>query len=318
MTSSQLLKIGSGDDEVVDHADWVEITTLFKADGSVSREDLSRAIFRARGGREEAARIVAEDAFKELRDRAQSCARADGSSGYPFDFSNDGATISRRFAARRWPKEILPYLFLLTITRADMSSSKRKHAGIDPTGLFERLCAEALREFWGGASLHSDAIVFHSSPKRPPLGKFASSVEKLSELLGDGGGWKPGARSPKGGDGKLDVVAWRKFSDGRSGVLAGFAQCKTGIHWRDHVRELDPLAFAGKFMREPFIISPIRIYMVPNRVLKSRWNDDLRDAGLLMDRCRITQFAGTVTSRVLSDCRAWLKPVIGPPLGAAA
>jgi hypothetical protein len=315
---SELLRIGSGDDEIVDHADWVEISTLFKADGSVSREDLSRALFRARGGSEQSARVIAEDAFNELRDRASSCVRADGSSGYPFRFSKDGATLHRQFKARRWSKEALPYLFLLAVTRSDMSSKKRKRAGIDPTALFETLCAEVLLDFWGGHSRHSNSIVFHSSPKMPPLGKFASNVQTLSEQLSDGGGWKVGARSPKGGDGKLDLVVWRKFSDGRAGALSGFAQCKTGIHWRDHLAKLEPAAFSGKFMRQQLIVSPVRIYMVPNRIVKSRWDDDSRDGGLLLDRCRITQFCAAVTPSVLAQCRAWMKPVIGPSTGAAA
>ena len=65
--------------------------------------------------------------------------------------------------------------------------------------------------------------------------------------------------APRGGDGKLDLmVVWRKFSDGRPGVLAGFAQCKTGIHWRDHLAKLEPAAFSGKFMRQQLIVSPLK------------------------------------------------------------
>ena len=197
MTVTDLLKIGSGDDEIVDHADWVEINTLFKADGSVSREDLSRALFRARGGLEQSKRVIAEDAFQELRNRADSCIRADGSSGYPFTFSTDGATLFRQFKARQWSNEALPYLFLLTVTRSDMSSKKRRQAGIDPTALFETMCAEVLLDFWGGRSKHSDAIVFHSSPKRPPLGKFASNVQTLFRSLA--GRWGLEGRCPRPG-----------------------------------------------------------------------------------------------------------------------
>ena len=37
---SSLLYVGTGDDEIVEHADWVEATTLFRADGNTSQEDL--------------------------------------------------------------------------------------------------------------------------------------------------------------------------------------------------------------------------------------------------------------------------------------
>src|SRR5262249_7093836 len=124
MTS--LLWVGRGDDEVVEHADWVEISTLFRADHNVSREDLARALIQAEKIRDIDARKAAEDAFKELADRITSCGcgNAAARARYPFELNEDNTVL--RFTGDDANDAGLLYLFLLTITRADMSSSKRR------------------------------------------------------------------------------------------------------------------------------------------------------------------------------------------------
>ena len=67
---SELLAIATGEDQVTDHADWVELQSFFKDDGSISREDLARAINRVGQVTADRARDLADRAFEELADRA--------------------------------------------------------------------------------------------------------------------------------------------------------------------------------------------------------------------------------------------------------
>ena len=67
-------------------ADWVELTSIFSADGGTSREDVIRAVQRDSGLRDVQAESLANDVFKELADRLASCMNAGPalSSAYPF------------------------------------------------------------------------------------------------------------------------------------------------------------------------------------------------------------------------------------------
>src|ERR1700736_3265673 len=67
------------DDRIVDLADWVEISTFFRNDRSVSREDLATSMVRAHGGsrshgvNRQFFLDLAGDVFNELADRIQTC-----------------------------------------------------------------------------------------------------------------------------------------------------------------------------------------------------------------------------------------------------
>jgi hypothetical protein len=218
-----------------------------------------------------------------------------------------------------------------------LSSTARKNSVLDPTKVFERLCADVLREFWGGGSDQCDCIVFGTAKvaappsaakpkakakaevKAVPKGAakkatatniFSQNINHLCSLLREGVGWKPGARSPGAGDGKLDVVVFRRFRDKRAGGLVGFAQCKTGIHWREHLAKLQPRGFCGNYMVAPLLVEPLRIYMVPHRIIANRWDEDTRAGGLLFDRCRIVHYGNSIRVGTLNDCRTWLTEVL--------
>jgi hypothetical protein len=220
-------------------ADWAELSALFSADGGTSREDVIRALYRDAGVSDMSAQELANDVFKELSDRAK-CATGQAVNRiatYPFHLerSDTYLKLDELDSERRWDRGFI-YSFLLTMTRASMSSENRTHGGVDPTKVFERLCANVLGLFWGGVTSHSGAMVFGTSSNSSNLSRsFKSKVEDLCVSLGEGGGWKDGATPPGGGDGKLDLVAWRKFRDGRPGGLVGFAQCKAGLGWDKHL-----------------------------------------------------------------------------------
>jgi hypothetical protein len=247
-----LLEVSSADDPITEHADWLELSAMVEADGNVSPETLARALIRGGNVTEDRARSVARDAFVELGDRAKSCQSIGRRSVYPFRLDRrDNLLIRKIKTSAVHPTELL-YLFLLVVTRADMSATTRQLSGRDPTSIFERIGAEVLRGFWGRTSEYCKTYVFGTATTG--LGKFRQKIDRLSEDLGEGAGWKTSARSPGAGDAGLDVVALRTFADRRQGALVGFAQCKTGVNWRKYRPQLQPRPFCRDYMVQPLAI----------------------------------------------------------------
>ena len=112
-------------------------------------------------------------------------------------------------------------------------------------------------ELWGGPTELSGALVFGTARTKAENKQEIPGQHRLSLLaLREGSGMKEKAKAPGAGDGKLDIVVWRVFSDGRAGGLVGFGQCKTGIHWKTHLTKLVPRNFCRDYFREPLILDP--------------------------------------------------------------
>ncbi len=305
---SELLAVATGEDQVTDHADWAELHSFFKDDGSISREDLARAIIRVGQVKDDPARDLANQAFEELADRAATLSHlSERFLRYPFELVKRNQVLL--YTPRRSDRMThgLAYMFLLTVTRHSMDSRKRKHAGIDPTELFEKLCSEVLFRFWGGPSAHSGALIIGTSGRNNAHGNFPGAIESLCNSLSEGGGWKTGARSPRGGDGGIDLAVWRRFADGRPGSLVGFAQCKTGVHWRRDLSKLRPRAFCWSYMKSPLLLDPQAVYMVPCRVNRDRWTQDTANASaILFDRCRLVEYGDLISKKTRSLSAKWL------------
>jgi hypothetical protein len=313
---TNLLKVPSpeADDKLVNLADWVEIRALLESDGNASQEDLVRAILRDYSMDEATTRALAGDVFKELADRWRSCVPLSGKGGvwnYPFELNDSGNLLSFRAKLSSRSRTGVVYIFLLVASRADMDSQRRKLEGLDPTQVFERLCADILLNFWGGETEYSGSLVFGTARKKSSHNnRFQSNIENLCLKLRHGGGLRADAKLPGAGDGKLDVAVWRVFSDKRSGGLIGFGQCKTGIHWKDHLTKLNPAEFCRRYFQQPPIIEPVRVYMVPHRVNGSEWDNHTGDGGLLFDRCRLVQYGYDISIDVFNDCHAWLSAAL--------
>ncbi len=307
-----LLDVPGNDEDLVGLADWAETACLFKADGTISQEDLAREVVRAGDFREEKARLLAQGAFAELADRMQSIGTQTAShASYPFSLVGDNDVLELSAHPAEDDSIGIVYLFLLGVTRASMDSQFRVHAGIDPTKVFERLCADALLTFWGGRAECAESFIVGTSRSDAATPRFPDVVTELCRRLGEGEGWAPHAHSPRAGDGGLDIAVWRRFRDSRPSALVGFAQCKTGDHWRDYLGQRRPRAFVRKHMLRPLRLDPIRVFMVPCRINIVSWNDHVdEDDGILFDRCRITQYSCSVAASTLSDCRKWLRQVI--------
>ncbi len=309
---SDLLVLSANDDRVVENADWVELATLLAADGNTSQEDFARAYHQARSMSQERSRDHAHAVFRELANRLPSCGNQ--TDGYPFRMSDDNFLLSR--VSDHAAPHYHVYKFLLLVTRADMGSKNRTQAGVDATKVFERLCADVLRAFWGANGL-SDAMILGTASQGNGDDRFKNAIDELCKSLREGGGWKKSARKPRGGDGGLDVAVWRRFADEREGALVGFAQCKTGDNWRKSRTQLQSRAFCGDYMTDSLILDPIRIYMVPHRISRQRWASDTRYAGLIVDRCRITEYASSVSNNNLDDSQKWMTAVLKTAKDAA-
>lgn len=310
-SATNLLTVPSpeADDRLVSLADWVEMKALLDSDGNASQEDLTRALVRAYSMETQSAKALAGDVFKELLDRQDSCVPLPGKGvvwEYPFTLNKSASLLSLRAKIGGQSSRGLVYCFLLVVSRADMDA-RRNLESLDPTVLFEQLCADILLNFWGGANAHTSALVFGTArTKNENSRRFGANINRLCTSLREGRGLKDKAKVPGAGDGKLDVVVWRVFSDGRAGGLVGFGQCKTGIHWKTDLTKLVPRNFCRDYFKEPLILDPIRIYMVPNRVDANAWNSHTGAGGLLLDRCRLAQYAYDISKPVFRDCRTWL------------
>lgn len=310
MATRSLLDLSVGDNLVIECADWVEMATLFKDDKTISQGDLARQLQKANIVAKAKADEVAIETFDELNNRATALASFTRTASYPFELVGGGKVL--RLARRPSVKTNagLVYLFLLTITRASMDSRHRKLASLDPTNVFEHLCAGALLSFWGGLKPQRDVFLMGTS-RTAGTHKFPALVTQLCKGLGEGQGWKPTAKSPRAGDGGLDVAVWTRFEDGRSGGLVAFAQCKTGDNWREHLGRKGPASFVHAYLSRPLVLDPLHIFMVPCRVEEGNWEYYTRQAkGLLFDRCRITSFSGSIARPVLLNCKNWLEAAI--------
>ena len=307
-------------DDPVEHADFAELECLYTDDGNMSLSDLARALQRGadlnprlrRDVGDDFATNKAEEAFGELADRVRHCGVAKDL--YPFKLSKDGSLIQFKPAVKA--EKHLFYLYLLFATRANMQQNKVQ-ATIDATQLFEHVCCEVARRYWGGPSPSVEAIVFGTARTDDledgavvDQGKFAARVDDLCRRLREGAKYRAKSDDPvTAKDDKLDVVVWRRFADMRAGQLIGFGQCKTGTHWQRDLIKLVPRNFIDKWWHDPPTVEPIRLYFVTDRV-RTQWYNHCKEGGILFDRCRIIEHARNLPDALKSQWERWTKEVI--------
>lgn len=282
--------------ELADFAEW-----RAWQEGSLSTQTLQTDLGRSNenhfhggsGDEDDANENLVNEVMTVVARREKACNGA-----YPFRVEEAGCLL-RRIEERFEPRAYI-YLYLLLCTRLNMQEN-RTLANQDGTALFEKLTAHVLLNYLGGGRARS--LVFGTSTP----GAFKEKINNLCQELGEGGACRsPSADRPlpSGGDGKLDVVAWVPFHDQRSGKLILFAQSKTGTHWRDEMPQLQPLAFMSKWLRNNLLPEPVRVFCVAEAV-DTRWQETQIDGGILLDRCRMVDFADEVPPETLEGIRAW-------------
>lgn len=312
----------TGQPEVL--ADWMELNALISADGTCSIADLSRALDRGasddddlpdeegdgrdsdgprptRDMRGELNLTAAESAFDELERRSVAC----GPTGYAFEVLKDGHAISLK---QQWNETI--YAFLLLIGYYVRSAKNGEK-------LFEEICAEASASYFGGRAAGTEAYAFGFPRRHPNPKHFPTALDDLCRRLGEGEG---AVNSPNVGnqkDGTLDVVVWRHFADRREGKLIGFGQCATGhTNWRTKLSELQPRAFIDKWVRRPITVLPVRLYFVPWCFDNRSWTERVKDAGIVFDRCRISEFSCDLPTDLKVQCLTWTNQVFAKHQGS--
>lgn len=235
-----------------------------------------------------------DEVMNEIDRRSRICPE-----GYPFHLDMRG-TVLRHSPEKDGPRATV-YKYLLLSTRLNMNTNKVQN-GIDGTTLLEELSATILRCYLG--SDRAQSFVFGTAI----AGGFIEKINRLCSDLGEGGVFSNiDPVQPDANDDKLDAVAWVPFSDGRSGKLVVFCQCKTGSNWKEHTAQLQPDAFLQRWTRDRgFILNPIRAFCISESPNPRHWNGQAVYAGLLFDRLRLVDFLGTVEDELMQRVRSWL------------
>lgn len=287
-------------------ADWIELKALFSADRNASQQDLIAEL--RRGGSTDAVREDSEglvdrggelteglagDAFSEIEERAVAAG-----SGYPFDVGTQHIEIASWVDIRS-----STYIFQLLLSSFGTNAGKKSR--VRPERDFEDISLEAAQSYLGH-NPHDGSYLF-AFPRRTDDKAFPSAVDKLSELLGEGGGAKPVAIAPQQKDAHLDLVVWHGFTDRRPGQMIAFGQCAAGKDWKKKVNELPAgSAWCQAWMLDPPAVPPIRMFFIPHRLTEGEWKTRSIFGGVIFERCRITYHAPQVPSQVASRCARWV------------
>ena len=236
-----------------------------------------------------------DDSFIELERRSQIYG-----SKYPYSINQSGNVL--RFNADSSNLNHVLYLFLLLATRLNMKDNPI-HDNIDGTKLFEDISAEVARTYFGDKS---KSLVFSKG-----FSTFPEKVDNLSRSIGEGRGFKQNASSSKFDD-DLDIVIWIPFMDDRYGKFIAFGQCKTGTNYKDKFGILRPDSFCDKWIKDFCHEPPIRLFFVADSMsFDISWQENLRDAGLLFDRCRIVGTCENLDNSLFSQIVRWTNAAAG-------
>lgn len=235
-----------------------------------------------------------ESAFEEIGNRIVAC-----NGGYPFEFVENGNVLRRiEFCGNN---QHLVYRYLLLATRLNMTNN-RTHEGIDGTSLLEHLSAMVARRYLGR---RARSMIFGTSEL---AFNFPRKIQSLCNALGEGQGFSELAgTAAQVKDDKLDVVAWKPFSDQREGKLIAFGQCKTGTNWKSSVSQLQPDKFCNKWFKSQPVHTPVRMFFVSEALPSIDWRTNSIDAGLLFDRCRIVDYASNTDKTLTRNLLTWIK-----------
>lgn len=308
-------------DNICEIADFAELECLKRDDHNVSTTDISRILTRSSGDEEDESDAADEaneqfiiEAFAECQDRLLHCGH--NQKAYPFEVLHSGTLLQARDSGKgKYISQRALYVFLLLSTRMNMNS-ERKQGSDDATKIFEELGKEVGVRLWGGPCESVHGLIFGTGGQTAHLdddddfteGVFKAAVDKLCRELGEGHGFQcnPGARV-RARDGKLDVVVWRRFTDGRAGQLIGFGQCKTGTHWKGDLTKLRLTgSFCKKWMQRSTAVDPVPLYFIADREDSRYWRDTCIDGGILMDRCRIVEYSVDLPNPLLQRVRRWI------------
>lgn len=131
-------------------------------------------------------------------------------------------------------------------------------------------------------------------PRPEQVSHFKAAIEQLKMKSGEFPSewqWQPAEHLPDDPAPKfikedgLDVVAWNRWPDQRTGQLYLLGQCACGKDWLKKDKDLD-LRSLEEWFRLPRV-EPVRSFFTPRYATKPVLNEMSRTAGLVFDRIRI-------------------------------
>jgi hypothetical protein len=169
--------------------------------------------------------------------------------------------------------------------------------------LFERMTAEAIRNYLGGKTfLFGWPVLEHIDAH------IANRVRDLASQSRERFVEAPAARYKDRG---VDVIAWKPFQehkgeDHRSSQVVILAQCAAGGNWREKTTQL-PYGSWTQYIH--WGCDPLRAFAVPRVVAEDLWHDISREAGILFDRIRILNLLvdGIKEASLIEEIQVWVE-----------
>lgn len=196
------------------------------------------------------------------------------------------------------------YLFLLLCTRVKMST-ERIHENIDGALIFEHLCAEMVKNYFG---IYSEVDILGTSSTDST--SFREKLQGIFTKIGEGGQiHKNPSFRPQ--DDKVDLILWINFNDKQPSKFIAFGQCKTGTSWVGSISELNAGAFCKRwFSRQP-LITPVEMFFTAQYFPRDIWYERASEAGLVFDRFRILSYLPeSIDETLLSQITSWNTSVL--------
>lgn len=196
------------------------------------------------------------------------------------------------------------YLFLLLSTRVNMGKHRIINE-IDGALLFEHLCAEVSKEYFGK---YTDVDIIGTSNSDST--NFRAKLEEIFTKIGEGGELHDNSNY-RVQDDKVDIIAWIRFADKNPSTFIAFGQCKTGTSWVDRLSELNARAFCNKwFTRQP-VLTPIRMFFTAQYFPRDLWYVRASEAGLVFDRFRILEYLPEkLDENIVEKIKIWCEGVM--------
>jgi hypothetical protein len=292
---------------IEERADWLEWRALKADDGSSSVQDLIQELRRtgtadavtnpdvpysAIDHGAETTEATADDTFTEIESRQIACGK--NSHAYPF-------RVGDGFIQLKKDAEKSPYVFLLLLS---IYGLRRFKSVPKVEGLFEDVSRFAAHGYFGGTNRGVKSFPF-GFPRRLKAAHFPKALDELCTAMGEGSSHLKREIVDNQKDAKLDLVVWKGFADGRQSKLVAFGQCAAGNDWRDKISELNAEAFIRSWIAGDFPVTPLRMFFVPRRIERPRWNVLAMSGGILFDRCRIVQHSNSIDDTTLTAATKW-------------
>jgi hypothetical protein len=288
VAARQLLPIPV-DSGIGELADWLEASVWAQSDCKGSREEVV-SLFTFERDAEDAQKLVGQ-IWDEVNTRALYLGDR-----YPFKLSADEEIFTFKEDGPN-----LSYLLCLLVSFFGLPTLT-SYKTTDGSYLFEKLCTHVAGSYLSNDMAKASSLQFGTPRKdwTKQVKKFPQAVIELAARMGDGESRIDAVRNTEkvvgdGGDGGLDVVAWRSFSDGKKGSLMLLGQCATAKKHEEYMKKLKEVEtflemyFSADF---PFVGG----FFVPHALTqndddhKRNWEKIKRCKNIPFDRVRIALY----------------------------